>query len=82
MIKEGKIVLAEVTIKLLLEPIQESDNDKFLIDGVLSNEKIIIFVVLAQKNSIMGFVTRNVNNVSLFLLVCFYLTLKSISVSL
>jgi len=71
MIKEGKIVLAEVTIKLLLEPIQESDNDKFLIDGVLSNEKIIIFVVLAQKNSIMGFVTRNVNNVSLFLLVCF-----------
>ena len=71
MIKEGKIVPAEVTIKLLLEPIQESDNDKFLIDGVLSNEEIIVFVALAQKNSIMGSVTRNVNNVSLFLLVCF-----------
>ncbi|KAJ8445116.1 LOW QUALITY PROTEIN: hypothetical protein Cgig2_029488 [Carnegiea gigantea] len=39
MIKEGKIVPAEVTIKLLQKAIQESDNDKFLIDGFPRNEE-------------------------------------------
>ena len=39
MIKEGKIVPAEVTIKLLQKAILESDNDKFLIDGFPRNEE-------------------------------------------
>lgn len=39
MIKEGKIVPAEVTIKLLQKAIQESSNDKFLIDGFPRNEE-------------------------------------------
>ena len=33
MIKEGKIVPSEVTVELLQGAIQESGNDKFLIDG-------------------------------------------------
>ncbi|GMH00663.1 hypothetical protein Nepgr_002502 [Nepenthes gracilis] len=39
MIKEGKIVPSEVTNKLLLRAIQESINDKFLIDGFPRNEE-------------------------------------------
>lgn len=39
MIKEGKIVPAEVTIKLLQKAIQGSGNDKFLIDGFPRNEE-------------------------------------------
>ncbi|XP_010052741.2 UMP-CMP kinase 3 isoform X3 [Eucalyptus grandis] len=39
MIKEGKIVPSEVTIKLLQKAIQESGNDKFLIDGFPRNEE-------------------------------------------
>ncbi|KAJ7961838.1 UMP-CMP kinase [Quillaja saponaria] len=39
MIKEGKIVPSEVTIKLLQQAIQESANDKFLIDGFPRNEE-------------------------------------------
>lgn len=39
MIKEGKIVPAEVTIKLLQKAIQENANDKFLIDGFPRNEE-------------------------------------------
>ncbi|XP_074263569.1 UMP-CMP kinase 3-like isoform X1 [Silene latifolia] len=39
MIKEGKIVPAEVTIKLLQKAIQGSDNVKFLIDGFPRNEE-------------------------------------------
>ncbi|KAL9245542.1 hypothetical protein vseg_019182 [Gypsophila vaccaria] len=39
MIKEGKIVPAEVTIKLLQKAIQQSDNEKFLIDGFPRNEE-------------------------------------------
>ncbi|KAJ4958249.1 hypothetical protein NE237_025360 [Protea cynaroides] len=39
MIKEGKIVPSEVTIKLLQKAIQERDNDKFLIDGFPRNEE-------------------------------------------
>ncbi|GAB2270884.1 UMP-CMP kinase 3 [Dionaea muscipula] len=39
MIKEGKIVPSEVTIKLLQCAIQESGNDKFLIDGFPRNEE-------------------------------------------
>ncbi|GFZ02888.1 P-loop containing nucleoside triphosphate hydrolases superfamily protein [Actinidia rufa] len=39
MIKEGKIVPSEVTIKLLQRAIQESGNDKFLIDGFPRNEE-------------------------------------------
>ncbi|XP_021748458.1 UMP-CMP kinase 3-like [Chenopodium quinoa] len=39
MIKEGKIVPAEVTIKLLQKAIQESGNEKFLIDGFPRNEE-------------------------------------------
>ncbi|XAR54235.1 (d)CMP kinase [Bertholletia excelsa] len=38
MIKEGKIVPAEVTIKLLQQAMQESGNDKFLIDGFPRDE--------------------------------------------
>lgn len=37
MIKEGKIVPAEVTVKLLEKAMKESDNDKFLIDGFPRN---------------------------------------------
>lgn len=37
MIKEGKIVPSEVTVKLLQRAITESDNDKFLIDGFPRN---------------------------------------------
>lgn len=39
MIKEGKIVPSEVTVKLLLRAMQESGNDKFLIDGFPRNEE-------------------------------------------
>jgi UMP-CMP kinase len=37
MIKEGKIVPSEVTIKLLKEAMIKSENDKFLIDGFPRN---------------------------------------------
>jgi len=39
MIKEGKIVPSEVTIKLLKEAMIKSENDKFLIDGFPRNEE-------------------------------------------
>ncbi|XP_031379504.1 UMP-CMP kinase 4-like [Punica granatum] len=39
MIKEGKIVPSEVTIKLLQNAMLESGNDKFLIDGFPRNEE-------------------------------------------
>lgn len=39
MIKEGKIVPAEVTIRLLQKAIQESGHEKFLIDGFPRNEE-------------------------------------------
>lgn len=39
MIKEGKIVPSEVTIKLLKQAMEESANDKFLIDGFPRNEE-------------------------------------------
>lgn len=39
MIKEGKIVPSEVTIKLLQKAMKESGNDKFLIDGFPRNEE-------------------------------------------
>lgn len=39
MIKEGKIVPSEVTIKLLQAAMLESGNDKFLIDGFPRNEE-------------------------------------------
>ncbi|KAL2511555.1 UMP-CMP kinase 3 [Abeliophyllum distichum] len=39
MIKEGKIVPSEVTIKLIQRAVQESGNDKFLIDGFPRNEE-------------------------------------------
>ncbi|KAA8515790.1 hypothetical protein F0562_018599 [Nyssa sinensis] len=39
MIKEGKIVPSEVTIKLLQRAMQENSNDKFLIDGFPRNEE-------------------------------------------
>ncbi|GLT89282.1 hypothetical protein SLE2022_072710 [Rubroshorea leprosula] len=39
MIKEGKIVPSEVTIKLLQKAMQESGNNKFLIDGFPRNEE-------------------------------------------
>ncbi|CAI0431712.1 unnamed protein product [Linum tenue] len=39
MIKEGKIVPSEVTIKLLDKAILGIDNDKFLIDGFPRNEE-------------------------------------------
>ncbi|KAJ6730002.1 NUCLEOTIDE KINASE [Salix viminalis] len=39
MIKEGKIVPSEVTIKLLQKAMHESENDKFLIDGFPRNEE-------------------------------------------
>ncbi|KAL8495760.1 hypothetical protein ACS0TY_019758 [Phlomoides rotata] len=39
MIKDGKIVPSEVTIKLLQRAIEENPNDKFLIDGFPRNEE-------------------------------------------
>lgn len=39
MIKEGKIVPSEVTVQLLQRAMQESGNDKFLIDGFPRNEE-------------------------------------------
>lgn len=39
MIKEGKIVPSEVTVQLLHQAMQESGNDKFLIDGFPRNEE-------------------------------------------
>lgn len=39
MIKEGKIVPSEVTVNLLQKAMQESENDKFLIDGFPRNEE-------------------------------------------
>lgn len=40
MIKEGRIVSSEVTIRLLERAILKTDNDKFLIDGFPHNEEI------------------------------------------
>ena len=48
MIKEGKIVPAEVTVKLLQKAMEDSENDKFLIDGFprnLDNRKCFETVV-------------------------------------
>jgi len=39
MIKEGKIVPSEVTIKLLQEAMIKNENEKFLIDGFPRNEE-------------------------------------------
>ncbi|KAF7014724.1 hypothetical protein CFC21_028685 [Triticum aestivum] len=39
MIKEGKIVPSEVTIKLLQQAMIKNENDKFLIDGFPRNEE-------------------------------------------
>jgi len=39
MIKEGKIVPAEVLIMLLHKAMQEGGNDKFLLDGFPLNEE-------------------------------------------
>lgn len=39
MIKNGQIVPSEVTIKLLQRAMEESGNDKFLIDGFPRNEE-------------------------------------------
>ena len=39
MIQEGKFVPSEVTIKLLQQAMQQSGNDKFLIDGFPRNEE-------------------------------------------
>lgn len=39
MIKEGQIVPSEVTVKLLQRAMEESGNDKFLIDGFPRNEE-------------------------------------------
>lgn len=39
MIKEGKIVPSEVTVKLLEKAMNESSTDKFLIDGFPRNEE-------------------------------------------
>ncbi|XP_052211614.1 UMP-CMP kinase 3-like isoform X2 [Diospyros lotus] len=39
MIKEGKIVPSEVTVKLLERAMQQSGNEKFLIDGFPRNEE-------------------------------------------
>jgi len=39
MIKEGKIVPSEVTIRLLQQAIKDNGNDKFLIDGFPRNEE-------------------------------------------
>jgi UMP-CMP kinase len=38
-IKEGKIVPSEITVKLLQEAMIKSENDKFLIDGFPRNEE-------------------------------------------
>ena len=39
MIKEGKIVPSEVTVQLLQRAMEESGNDKFLIDGFPRNDE-------------------------------------------
>lgn len=39
MIKEGKIVPSEVTVKLLLKAMQDSNSEKFLIDGFPRNDE-------------------------------------------
>lgn len=39
MIKDGKIVPSEVTVKLLLKAMNEATTDKFLIDGFPRNEE-------------------------------------------
>jgi UMP-CMP kinase len=39
MIKEGKIVPSEVTIKLLKQAMIKDENDRFLIDGFPRNEE-------------------------------------------
>jgi len=39
MIKEGKIVPSEVTVRLLQRAMEESGNDKFLIDGFPRNDE-------------------------------------------
>ncbi|KAF8110784.1 hypothetical protein N665_0079s0098 [Sinapis alba] len=49
MIAEGRIVPSEITVKLLCKAMEESDNDKFLIDGFPRNEENrIVFQNLAK----------------------------------
>lgn len=37
--KEGKIVPSEITVKLLQQAMQQSDNKRFIIDGFPRNEE-------------------------------------------
>lgn len=39
MIKEGKLVPSEMTVKLILKAISKSSNNKFLIDGFPRNDE-------------------------------------------
>ncbi|KAL3497691.1 hypothetical protein ACH5RR_040423 [Cinchona calisaya] len=39
MMNEGKLVPSDLTVRLILKAMQESDNDKFLIDGFPRNEE-------------------------------------------
>lgn len=61
MIKEGKIVPSEVTIKLLERAILETNNDKFLIDGSPCNEEnraafeSVVSLIYCQSLACIGF---------------------------
>jgi hypothetical protein len=75
MIKEGKIVPAEVTVKLLQKAMEESENDKFLIDGFPRNEEnraIFESVVCYSKRcSILCFVVLYLEIHVFYALECF-----------
>jgi UMP-CMP kinase len=75
MIKEGKIVPAEVTVKLLQKAMEESENDKFLIDGFPRNEENrAIFesvVCYSKKCAILCFVVLYLKIHVFYALECF-----------
>lgn len=55
MIKDGKIIPSELTIKLLQKAMLESVNNKFLIDGFLRNEEShAAFEKVVKKNLYMN----------------------------
>lgn len=81
MIKEGKIVPSEVTIKLLQRAMLESANNKFLIDGFPRNEenraafeevvRLHFFPYKLLKNIFFNPVFFNINDSFLFFL-CYF----------
>ena len=68
-IKEGKIVPSEVTVRLLQNAMQDSGNDKFLIDGFPRNDENRAAFESVVSNLIFKFKQNSKSNLLDFLIV-------------